>query len=207
MPAKPAISQPLGKHKKGIHESGGRVIEMKRVDHLVSGADGHVLATISVGGMARTGDWNNDGRILMVMRTQLGAVFQPRSADGGETWSKPQTTGLKQPETCPELIRLSTDDLMIVWCNADYDPAFGSHFGKRSPLAVAVSRDEGATWSAPRSLADAPRTGYYNPVAFCMPAGRVVVSYSETPYGRSWHMTHDDNNLSAAVFDVDWLYA
>lgn len=148
-----------------------------------------------------------DGRILMVLRTQLGAVFQSLSADGGETWSKPQTTGLRQPETCPELIRLSTGDLMIVWCNAEYDPRFGSHYGKRSPLTAALSRDEGATWTHVRNLADNPRTGYYNPVAFCTGKGRVIVSYSETPYDDKWRMTSSDNHLRAAVFDADWLYA
>lgn len=146
-----------------------------------------------------------DGRIMMVMRTQLGAVFQSHSADGGETWSKPQTTGLRQPETCPELIRLSTGDLLVVWCNAEYDPAFTSHFGKRSPLAAAISRDEGATWTHVKNLAENPHIGYYNPVAYCTGAGRVIVSYTETPYSEEWHMTHGDNHLCAAVFDVAWL--
>ena len=36
-----------------------------------------------------------DGRLMMVMRTQLGAVFKAYSADRGETWSKPQTTGMR----------------------------------------------------------------------------------------------------------------
>jgi sialidase-1 len=146
-----------------------------------------------------------DGRILMVMRTQLGSVFQAHSADGGETWSKPQTTGLRQPETCPELIRLSTGDLMIVWCNAEYDPKFASHYGKRSPLTVAISRDEGLTWMNARNLADDPRLGYYNPVAYCTRGGRVIVSFTETPYTPHWHMGHKNNHLSAAVFDADWL--
>lgn len=147
-----------------------------------------------------------DGRILMVMRTQLGAVFQSHSADGGESWSKPQTTGLRQPETCPELIRLSTGDLMIVWCNAEYDPAFGSHYGKRSPLTAAISRDEGASWQHFHNLAENPRIGNFNPVAHCTPAGRVIVTYTETPYNDRWQMTHDHNDFCAAVFDVEWLY-
>ena len=42
-----------------------------------------------------------DGRLLMHMRTQLGAVFQSDSTDGGATWSKPQTTGLRAPQSMP----------------------------------------------------------------------------------------------------------
>ena len=146
-----------------------------------------------------------DGRLLMIMRTQLGAVFQSHSADGGESWSKPQTTGLRQPETCPELNRLSTGELLIIWCDAEYDPGFTSHFGKRSPLTAALSRDEGVTWGQRKKLADNPRIGYYNPVAYCTSAGRVIVSYTETPYSDMWNMTHDDNHLCAAVFDAAWL--
>lgn len=146
-----------------------------------------------------------DGRILMVMRTQIGAVFKSYSGDGGETWSKPQTTGLRQPETCPELIRLSSGELMIVWCNAEYDPGFASHYGKRSPLTAAISRDEGETWTNVKNLAEDPKTGYYNPVAFCTSRGRVIVGYTHTPYNERWSMTNDDNHLAGAVFDVEWL--
>ncbi|MCX5660354.1 MAG: sialidase family protein [Planctomycetota bacterium] len=146
-----------------------------------------------------------DGRVMMVMRTQIGAVFQSFSKDDGETWCKPQTTGLRQPETCPELIRLSTGELMILWCNAEYDPAFASHYGKRSPLTAAISRDEGATWTNVKNLADDPKTGYYNPVAFCTSRGRVVVAYTHTPYNAQWCMTNEDNHLGGAVFDVEWL--
>ncbi len=146
-----------------------------------------------------------DGRLLMVVRTQLGAVFQSHSSDGGATWSKPQTTGLRQPETCPELIRLSSGELMIVWCNAEYDPGFASHYGKRSPLAAAISRDEGLTWTNVKNLAEDPRKGYYNPVAYCMRSGRVIVSYTATAYTPQWRMSHLDNHLCAAVFDAGWL--
>ena len=44
-------------------------------------------------------------------------------------------------------------------------------------------------------------------MAYCTRKGRVVVSYTETPYSDRWHMTHDDNHLCAAVFDAEWLYA
>ena len=42
-----------------------------------------------------------DGRLLMYLRTQLGAVFQSTSSDGGESWSAAQTTALRAPESMP----------------------------------------------------------------------------------------------------------
>ena len=35
-----------------------------------------------------------DGRLMMIMRTQLGSVFKSISEDGGASWSRGQTTGL-----------------------------------------------------------------------------------------------------------------
>lgn len=150
-----------------------------------------------------------DHRLLMVMRTQLGAVFASHSADGGETWSKAQTTGLRAPESCPELVRLpATGDLLIVWNNSPYDPAFGSHYGKRSPLTVAISRDDGQTWSAPVDLETDPERAFSNPVALVTRRNTVVLMYWTCPYRSDrWLMNVERLDLRAAVFGVDWLYA
>ena len=150
-----------------------------------------------------------DGRILMVMRTQLGAVFHSHSEDGGRTWSKAQTTGLRAPESCPELVRIpSTGDLLIVWNNSLYDPGFGSHYGKRSPLTVAISRDEGCTWANPRDVETDPLRAYSNPVCYVTSRDKVVLMYWTLPYDTTtWRMNVKRIDLRAAVFDVAWLYA
>ena len=150
-----------------------------------------------------------DGRILMVMRTQLGAVFQSHSENGGRTWSKAQTTALRSPESCPELVRISsTGDLLIVWNNSPYDPGFGSHYGKRSPLTVAVSRDEGVTWSYPRDIETDPLRAFSNPVCYVTSHDKVVLMYWTLPYDTStWRMNTERIDLRAAVFDVAWLYS
>lgn len=150
----------------------------------------------------------HDGRLLMVMRTQLGSVFQSHSADGGLTWSKAQTTGLRAPESCPELVRIpQTGDLLIVWNNSEYDPAFGSHYGKRSPLTVAVSKDDGITWTHIHDIETDPGRAFSNPVAFVTHRNQVVLMYWTCPYfTERWHMNVERLDLRAAVFDVDWLY-
>ena len=149
-----------------------------------------------------------DGRILMVMRTQLGAVFHAHSEDGGETWSKPQTTGLKSPESCPDLLRIpKTGDLMIVWNDSPYDPAFASHYGKRSPLTVAISQDEGATWTRPRNVEDDPRRAYSNPGCLFTSRGKILLHYWTLVYTDKWRMNSGRIDLRAAIFDVDCLYS
>ena len=87
-----------------------------------------------------------DGRLLMTLRTELGAVFQSESEDKGLTWSRPQTTGLRAPESMPCLARIpQTGDLILVWNHSQFDPKY-DHSGKRTPLTMAVSRNDGRTW-------------------------------------------------------------
>ena len=149
-----------------------------------------------------------DGRILLVMRTQLGSVFRSHSEDRGLTWSKPQTTGLQSPESCPELIRIpSTGDLLLVWNHSPYDPGFGSHYGKRSPLTVAVSRDEGATWTHLRDVETDPERAFSNPVCFITSRDQVVLMYWTCRYDTvRWLMDVRRLDLRAALFPVSWLY-
>lgn len=148
-----------------------------------------------------------DGRLLMVMRTQLGSVFKSLSADGGRTWSKAQTTGLRAPESCPELIRIpQSGDLLIVWNNSEYDPGFGSHYGKRSPLTVALSKDDGVTWTNITDIETDPDRAFSNPVALATSRGRIILMYWTCPYFTDkWLMNVERLDLRAALFDAAWL--
>jgi sialidase-1 len=146
-----------------------------------------------------------DGRVLMVMRTQLGSVFAAESTDDGVTWSKPQTTALRAPESCPEITRIpGSDDLLMIWNNAPYDPS-ASHYGKRSPLTAAVSRDGGRTWGPPRDIESDPTRAFSNPGCRFLPDGRAVVNYWTCVYTESWAMC-DIIDLRVAVIERDWFY-
>jgi sialidase-1 len=99
-----------------------------------------------------------DGRVLMVMRNQLGKLYFSESKDDGATWGPAFASSLTAPESCPELTRIpGTSDLLMIWNNS-YDPKFRSHFGKRSPLTAAVSKDHGKTWQHVRDRRERFRT-------------------------------------------------
>jgi sialidase-1 len=92
----------------------------------------------------------SDGRLIMVMRNQLGSLFKSYSPDSGVTWSKPQTTGLAIPESCPYISTVpGSDRLLVIWNNSEYDMHFrgGDHYGRRSPLTAAISADGGVTFT------------------------------------------------------------
>lgn len=147
-----------------------------------------------------------DGRVLMVMRNQLGAPFLSESRDDGLTWSLPQTTGLRTPESCPELTRIpGTGDLLMIWNNAPYDPSFRSHYGKRSPLTAAVSRDEGRTWEHIRDIEDDPTCAYSNPGCRFSSNGKAIINYWTCDYLPDGAM-QDVIDLRVAVIDTEWFY-
>lgn len=107
----------------------------------------------------------NDGRVLMLMRTQLGFLYQSFSTDGGETWTPGLPSALESPESCPFITRIpTTGDLLAVWNHARFDPTHPM-FGLRRPLSVAISRDDGASWSRSIALETDPQYTYAMPVA------------------------------------------
>src|SRR5262245_38337356 len=68
--------------------------------------------------------------LLMVMRTQMGAIYRSESRDGGRIWSKAASLGIEAPESCPELYKIPrTGDLLLIWNGAKFDPQWPSHFG------------------------------------------------------------------------------
>ena len=124
----------------------------------------------------------NDGRILMIVRTQLGYIGKSYSSDGGETWSKLESLGVRAPEAPSTLRRIpSTGDLVLIF-NDTFTPGAG-HGGKRTPLTAAISSDEGLTWKKVGNLeADASKTFSYTSLTFVR--DRAVMSYWESGEGR-----------------------
>jgi sialidase-1 len=86
-----------------------------------------------------------DGRVLMVLRTQLGRLYQSISEDEGAHWCEARPMALVSTEAPAAIKRIpETSDLLVVW-NRNYEPA-ERHMGRRNPLSTAMSRDEGETW-------------------------------------------------------------
>jgi sialidase-1 len=156
-----------------------------------------------------------DGRLLMVMRTELGSVFKSHSEDGGRTWSKAQTTGLRAPESCPGLRRIpQTGDLVLIWNHSLYDSKF-DHSGLRTPLSVAISKDEGETWQKIKNIETDPVWEFTNPALIVTRQGKLLIAYEASKYktvtgpgnlGTTGMVGRERMHLKLTIVDLDWLY-
>ena len=152
----------------------------------------------------------NEGDLVMVVRNQIGTVFLARSGDDGESWSKPQTTGLSACESMPSLTRIpDSGDLLLIWNNSDYDYKY-NHSGKRTPLTCAVSRDGGRTWVGRKHIEDDPNFEFTNVACSYTSDGKAIITYltskmeNSDPPGR---FGRHRMSLKAAILPIDRLRA
>jgi Neuraminidase (sialidase) len=132
-----------------------------------------------------------DHRLLMFMRTMMGVQYVSDSADGGEHWTPARPSGIASPLSPASIKRIPrTGDLLMVWNDhSRVDPALKAHEsgghpsgGRRTPLTVAISRDEGKTWILRRNIEEAP-DGWYCYTAILFSRGRVLLGFSGGGHG------------------------
>lgn len=107
-----------------------------------------------------------DGRLMMFVRTREGMQYVSYSGDGGNTWSELKPSNIIGPCSPASIERIpGSGELLLVWNNhANVDPRL---LDRRTPLTVAVSRDEGTTWENVRNVAWRPHGWYcYTAVEF-----------------------------------------
>lgn len=100
-----------------------------------------------------------DGRVLMYLRTSAGELYQSHSEDRGTNWSAPVSMEVASPQSPATIERIpESDTLVMVW--NDHEGLPPAERKARTPLSLALSRDEGRTWSPSVVLESDPR-GWY----------------------------------------------
>ena len=74
------------------------------------------------------------------------------------------------------LIIPGTNTLLLIWNHSAFEPN-GDHFGKRSPLTLATSRDRGQTWQILGDLAADPAASYDDIGCYFLSDGSAVVTF------------------------------
>ena len=100
-----------------------------------------------------------DGSLFGWTRTDVGTAYGFRSHDDGLTWSAPQPTELKSPNSPASIKRLPHSSTLVVVYN-DHSGRFEFPPKRRAPLVVAFSTDGGATWKN-HQLIESDLSGWY----------------------------------------------
>lgn len=137
-----------------------------------------------------------DGRVLQIVRSDLGQIYRSLSADAGATWSAPEPMGLTAPTAPSSIARIpSTGDLLMVWNN---NKPGAVHTQDRFPLTAAISRDEGRSWQHLRNLDETPGfTFAYTSITF-LASGEVLFTYYAERAKRF--------SLKQRIVPVAWMY-
>jgi len=97
-----------------------------------------------------------------------GWLVRMESHDGGATWSNGIDSEFPNPNAATDLKKLNNGDLILVYNNS---------MKARTPLTVAVSRDQGKTWPYRRNIGEGENTFAY-PVVVQTDDGRIHVVFT-----------------------------
>lgn len=140
-----------------------------------------------------------DGRLLLYCRTDAGAQYVAYSRDDGTSWSKLERSNIVSPLSPATIERIpSTGDLLLVWNDHRDIPA--NLRGKRTPLCVAVSSDDGQTWSPAKTLEDDPH-GWYCYTAMTFVGDHVLLAHCAGDLRRNNGLAE----TQVTRFPLEWL--
>ncbi|MER3417242.1 MAG: hypothetical protein C4297_13690 [Gemmataceae bacterium] len=128
----------------------------------------------------------SDGRLLMLMRTNLGRFWQAWSEDAGNSWRTVLPSTLSASSAPGHLLRLRSGRLALAWNRADpegrsyprihlpqHSQAAASWH--REELSLTLSQDDGRTWTKPLVIARQPGGQLSYPYLFERQPGEIWI--------------------------------
>ena len=160
------------------------------------------------------------GKLLMLLRTRLGRLYQARSHDNGDTWTRPEPTQLAGTQAPAQIRKLPrTGHLLVVFTQQSEQEIKRGLI--RTRLSTAVSRNQGGVWEHFQNLESIHEETHVEPGplypvrpqgAYGAPGGGVVCdsdSVKPLPQGYGmWsypaaHVAHDRVLLQYNYFPCD----
>ena len=128
-----------------------------------------------------------NGRIMMWIRTNAGVQYQSFSSDRGVTWTPAAKSIITSPLSPAAIDRIpKTRDLLLVWNNNDQSGPDTK--GKRTPLTIAISKDEGKSWHKVQNIESDP-DGWYCYTAVHFTGSNVLLGYCAGSQKRKTHLS------------------
>lgn len=128
-------------------------------------------------------------RALLLCRAagSVPEIFIMQTSDAGGHWTAPRPSGLPNPNSGLDAVRLSDGRLLL---------AFNDTATSRENLRLALSSDAGVTWRRARTLAEEPGAEFSYPFLLQTSDGLVHVTY-----------TWKRRNIRHVTFNLAWLDA
>ncbi|RTE53530.1 exo-alpha-sialidase [Arenibacter aquaticus] len=143
-----------------------------------------------------------DGQIMMYIRASGGVQHLSYSQDSGESWSPLTPSSIYSPLSPATIEKIpGSNNWIMVWNNNDgSNPATKN---KRTPLTMAISKDEGKTWTAIKNIEEDPNGWYCYTALYFVDPQNIIMAYcsgnrtsgngletsSITVLSREWAMT------------------
>jgi len=142
-----------------------------------------------------------NGTLMIYCRTNVGVQYQSFSSDRGITWGELKPSCIPSYMSPASIKRIpSTGDMLLVWNKKGTDQT--DVIGLRSPLCMAISDDEGATWRHIRTIEALPDHWYcYPSVEFA--DSEIILSYSSG----SRKTGNGLQDLQVTYIPIEWLYS
>lgn len=139
----------------------------------------------------------SDGSLLWIMRSSCGWMFICESFDNGNTWSRLHRDNVFGcTNSKHHLLKLADGTILMSHHNANNTQR--NPFHKRTPLAVAVSRDGGFSWERSVSVAWKSNWHYGYPKGLELPDGDIL-------YFARYSDNHDSRSISATRVKREFL--
>lgn len=141
-----------------------------------------------------------NGNIMLWARTDQNVQYTSLSEDSGRTWREIAPSNIVSPLAPASISRIpSTGDLLLAWNNNNGE--IDAIKGRRTPYNLAISSDEGATWTRMITLENNP-DGWYAYTAIHHLGHYIFLAHSD---GRVSKGTQQ-SVIAITRLDVNWLY-
>ncbi|XEC93756.1 exo-alpha-sialidase [Paenibacillus tarimensis] len=113
---------------------------------------------------------SGEGNLHMLLRSTEGYIYRSDSADDGRTWSPAAPIAIPNNNSGIDLVQLQDGTLALA-----YNPVSGDG-GARTPIVLALSQDNGKTWTDVLIMDEGP--GEYSYPSISVSGSVLYVTYS-----------------------------
>ncbi|MCM4170113.1 exo-alpha-sialidase [Arenibacter sp. TNZ] len=118
----------------------------------------------------------HDGRIMMYIRASGGVQQLSFSENRGATWTPIEPSAIYSPLSPATIEKVpGTKDWIMIWNNNNgSDPAIKNN---RTPLSIAISKDEGKTWGNIKNIEKDPKGWYCYTALYFVDPENLILGY------------------------------